>query len=637
VLLTWPLAARATRDVPGDLVDPLFTCWALGWNFHALGLSPGGWRPASYWDANIFFPVPGTFARSEHFLVQALQGAPVQVLTHDLVLTYNVLFLATFFLSATFFCLLAWEETQDRLAAFGGGLLYGFALFRWAEVPHLGALSSQWMPLALLLARRVAQAPGGGSGWAYVAALGAVTAVQSLSSGYYLLFFTPFLLLWAAVEAARAGGVRPWARLGAAFALAAALTLPVVRPYLALQESGARRDLEAVVAHSADLLSWVTAPDLLAGWGPLLPVFPRSEASLFPGLVTPGLALVAVLMAVRAAWKDAAGAIRASIPFRRPLRIMAMVLALAGALGLAAAAIGGVAMTLGPVHLRAMSAWRATVILILAGAAALGGWPRAWPALLVLLRRREAMSVALALAAAWLSLGPVVTWAGRPADVPSLYRWLYEHVPGFATGRAPVRFAMVAACFAALAAAWGLKHLRERAGGSRGPAILCVAFLVETAAVPLPLSQQGFFTGGPYQWEVQDLASLPAWHDGAPSPIVAAIRMLPDDAVLAYLPMGEIYHETRAMFDSTHHWRRMLNGYSSWIPPEYVDHAIALRDPLRDAPGVLASLRAAGATHAVVHEGAWGRGKGAQVTERLRDAGAVSLARAGDAVLLSVR
>jgi len=53
VALTWPLAVRLGRDVPGDLVDPLFTCWALGWNFHVFGLSPEG--PAgSYWDANIF-------------------------------------------------------------------------------------------------------------------------------------------------------------------------------------------------------------------------------------------------------------------------------------------------------------------------------------------------------------------------------------------------------------------------------------------------------------------------------------------------------------------------------------------------------------------------------------------------------
>jgi hypothetical protein len=182
VFLTWPLLPRAARDVPGDLLDPLFTCWALGWNFHAFGLTDGP-RPGSYWDANIFHPSPMALARSEHFLAQALQGAPVYALTGQLVLTYNVLFLATFVLSGTFLYLLAREYTADRFAAAAAGLLYAFALFRWVQVAHLGGLSSQWMPLALLLCGHVARAKGVGAATGAIAALGAVTAVQAISSG----------------------------------------------------------------------------------------------------------------------------------------------------------------------------------------------------------------------------------------------------------------------------------------------------------------------------------------------------------------------------------------------------------------------------------------------------------------------
>ena len=36
-----------------------------------------------------------------------------------------------------------------------------------------------------------------------------------------------------------------------------------------------------------------------------------------------------------------------------------------------------------------------------------------------------------------------------------------------------------------------------------------------------------------------------------------------------------------SMFDSTAHWRRMVNGYSSWAPAEYSQVAFAARDPLR--------------------------------------------------------
>ena len=200
VAVTWPLAPRAARDLPGDLLDPLFSCWALAWNLHAFGLSEGGVPVASYWDANIFHPTPMALARSEHFLPQALQGAPVYALTHGLVLTYNILFLSTFVLSGVFFFLLARDETGDAGAALGAGLLYGFALFRWAQVGHLGALSSQWMPLCLLLAQRTARADGPAAAF-WVLALAGATALQVLSSGYYLLFFPPFLALWAILEA----------------------------------------------------------------------------------------------------------------------------------------------------------------------------------------------------------------------------------------------------------------------------------------------------------------------------------------------------------------------------------------------------------------------------------------------------
>jgi hypothetical protein len=633
--LTWPLAPRVAHDLPGDLIDPLYTCWALAWNFHALGLSGGG-PPASYLDANIFHPVLAVFVRSEHFLPQALQGALVFAITHNLVLTYNLLFAATFVLSGAFFYLLAREETGDHGAALGAGLLFAFALLRWTHVSHLGALSSQWMPLALLLARRAAGATRPWPEAAWAAGLGGVTALQMLSSGYYLLFFPPFLAIWAAVEARRAGGGRAWLRLGAAGAVAVALTLPLVLPYIALRGRGASRDLDTVVSGSADLLSWVTAPALSLGWGRVLDFFPRGEGRLFPGLVTPALAAIA-LVAAGSAVAQRIGPEAPPSRWRRGVRVCALVLAALGLVAALAATRGGLTFEVAALRVRAVGVTRPALLMLAAAAAAVAGWPRLVPIAGGLARRRELLAIGLCALAVWLSLGPIVTFGGRPVPFPSAYRWAYEHVPGFDAGRAPARCAMIAACFGALAAAWGLKHLRTTRGGRRWAWLLCAAFLIETAPGLVPLDEQGYFVGGPYQFELQDLESLPRWRGGAPSPIVADIRELPAEAVLAILPFGEIFHETRAMFDSTHHWRRLLNGYSSWIPPEYVDHAIAFRDPLRNAPAVLAALRESGATHVVVHEGGWARGKGVQVTARLVAAGARPVARAEDEVLLAVR
>jgi len=627
VALTWPLLPRAARDVPSDLVDPLFTCWALGWNYHVLGLSPEGAPAPSYWDANIFHPLPRSFARSEHYLPQALQGAAVYLTTRNLVLTYNVLFLSTFVLSGLFFFLLARDETGDAWAALAAGLFYAFALFRWTQLAHLGALSSQWMPLALLLARRVARGGGPRRTAALIAALGLVTAVQALSSAYYLLFFPPFLALWAAVEAKRAGGRGPWLRLAAAGAMAAALVLPMALPYLALSTSGAERDLASVVANSADLLSFVVASEFMRVWGRLVDVVERGEARLFPGLVTPLLTLVALVAAVRAARGGAAGGERP--PAAPPRSRVAVRMA---AVALCAAGLAGFVTTLARgwwivVPGRVPAAGMAWPFLLLAAAllAALAGWPGLRALLRAVVARREVLAAALAALAAWLAMGPVLTFDGWPIRGPSAYRWLYDHVPGFSGVRSPGRFAMIAACYAALAAAWGLKHLRRTPWGRRVAWLLCGLFLAETVAVPLPLSlQMG-----------RERRVLPEWR-GTASPIVTAVLELPRDAVLAELPLGEVPLETRAMFDSAHHWRRLLNGYSSWIPEVHRERAFAFRDPLRRAPEVLAALGEAGATHVVVHERAW-RGEGPQVTERLVAAGARPVARAGHVALLAVR
>jgi hypothetical protein len=608
--------------VPGDLLDPLFTCWALGWNFHAMGLTAGGPRPASYWDANIFHPTPRALARSEHFAPQAAQGAAVYAATGDLLLTYNLLFLATFVLSGTFLYLLARDETGDPWAALAGGAFYAFALFRWAQVEHLGALSSQWMPLALLLARRTARAAGTPAA-AWTAALALAVATQVTSSGYYLLFFPPLLALWAAVEAARAGGLAPWLRLAAAGALAVLLALPLVLPYVALRAGGAERDLASVVDHSADLMSWLTAPEMTRLWGPVLDAFPRGEARTFPGLAVPLLAAAGLL----GAWRAARGVVAPSAERARRALGAAAVLLLA--LGLAAAAValgGGWSGRIGPVPFRVMGMGRPAFLLAAGLGAALAAWPASRRALHVFTRRHEPVAAALAVLAAWLSLGPIVTWRGWPVPLPSAYAFLHEYAPGFSAGRAPARFAMIAACFAALAAAWGVAHLRRTRGGAAAAAVLSAAFLAETAAAPLPVSRQ---------WDMEGVAAPPRWH-GGPSPIVGAIRLLPPEAVLAALPFGAPFHEARAMFDSAHHFRRMLNGYSSWTPREHAVHAVALRDPLRDAPRAVAALRAAGATHVLVDESAWARDRGPRVTARLVDAGAVPVAREAGIALLAL-
>jgi len=101
ILFTWPLTRGLAADVPSDLGDSLLNMWILSWDAEQLRhLFMGNVSVLMHWfDGNIFYPVPDALAYSEHLIAQAIQIAPVYVLTRNPILCYNLLFLSTFVLS----------------------------------------------------------------------------------------------------------------------------------------------------------------------------------------------------------------------------------------------------------------------------------------------------------------------------------------------------------------------------------------------------------------------------------------------------------------------------------------------------------------------------------------------------------
>jgi hypothetical protein len=202
LLMTWPLALGLGRDVPGDLGDALLNMWILAWGFDALpGLLTGSLSWTAFWNAPMFHPEPLALAMSEHLLAQVLQGAPVYWLTGNIVLTYNLLFLSTYILSALGTYLLGRDLTGDWRAGLISGLAFGFLPYRVAQISHLQVLSTQWMPLALWGLHRFIhhgsrRALAGGT---------ASLVMLHWSCGYYVLFFAPCVAAFCLHELWRAG------------------------------------------------------------------------------------------------------------------------------------------------------------------------------------------------------------------------------------------------------------------------------------------------------------------------------------------------------------------------------------------------------------------------------------------------
>lgn len=260
------------------------------------------------------------------------------------------------------------------------------------------------------------------------------------------------------------------------------------------------------------------------------------------------------------------------------------------------------------------------LVLIVSGRARARAADFWWP--------RGAWLIAL-LAATWLSLGPSPTSMGRPLDLWGPYAALYEFVPGFDGVRAPARYWMVGLLALSVLGGAGAARLVRRPAGMIVLGLAWVLCVAEARMVPFVVNGAGpvpGFTAPEPRLRDRDHASS----------VYAAVARQPAETVLAELPLGQPDFDLRAMYYSTFHWRRLVNGYSGFTPVHYGPLVAALGTPAVDAARAWAALRSARATAVIVHESAYPDGGGARLSLALRDRGAQEVARDGSDVLLTL-
>jgi len=632
IATTWPLARGLARDVAWDLGDPLLNIWILTWDVEQIQrlLTGDLSRLRDFFDARIFHPAPLALAYSDHLVPQALQVLPVILLTGNPILGYNLLFLSTFVLSGLGMYLLVRELTGSAVAALVAGLLFAFAPYRLAQSSHVQVLSSQWMPFVFYGLARYVRSSGSRS----LALAGAALALvaQALSSGYYLLYFTPFAIAFAVWELTRQRlwrGARVWIAIVGAGLCVAVLVVPFLLPYAAVRAQGlGTRSLTEVSRFSADVYSYATAFPEQRIWGSLVQAMPKPEGELFPGLVPLLLAAIGILggFASPLFARSAEPAPRTSgIGPRWFTRLLA-----AAAIGHACAAaltlmLRRINVGLGPVALRMSNINQ----LLLRAAILLGLWllvsPAARARLRAFMRDRGFFGLAL-VTAVWLSLGPSPQSLGRPVEIAAPYRILLESVPGYDGLRVPARLAMIVAFMLSVLGGYGAAVFTRTRTGRRALIALVAFFLLEATQVPFVVNGitplRDFTTP---EARIYRPARAPA--------VYHAMAREPGNTVVIELPLGQPDYDLRAMYYSAVHRRPLVNGYSGLFPPHYARLQTALADVPRYPQLALDALRASGATHAILHEGAYVGVEGGAITAVLRGAGAVELFRDGSDIL----
>ena len=627
--MTWPLLPGITRDVPGDLGDSLLNMWILGWGAEHIPRVATGQMPlAEFWNANIFHPEPLALSFSEHLFGQVLQILPIYHLTGNLILSYNLLFLSSIFLSAVGMYLLVADllggTANARRAAFAAGLFYAFVPMRIAQVAHIQSVSSQWMPLALYGFRRFLVAPTPVWSISRLRPLAGGTAallMQNWSCGYYLIFFAPAVVVFVLHQIAANGLARDW-RIWATFGVAAVVvglgTLPfLVLLYLAgLNIHAIERPFGEVVKFSADVFSYFTAPEALRIWGRWLQAYPKAEGELFFGIVPMALAALALLERA-----PAIGAVRFETSRTRLLARVIGAFVVVQSVGFVAILLtGGFITSVLGVTVRANNPARLLTGIALGSALLL-----ALSADLRKLARDAARSplmlaVVLTIFAWWMSLGPLPQVKGQILPAFGLYGWFYEHVPGFDGLRVPARYAMVGALFLSIVAAYGaaaLLHLVRR------PALIATAiaalFTVEAAFVPMPLN---------HTWGDGQIVPPPRIQPASRAPSVyKALAAMPQSLVITEFPFGDPAWELRYVYYSTVHWKRLVNGYSGAFPRGYYLRAARLQRLGENPHDAWQVLRGTGTTHVIVHHNALSARDAESIERWLTERGAIQAGR----------
>jgi hypothetical protein len=547
--------------IANDLGDPLLTAAILKWNATHVPLTD------AWYQFPIFFPTRDTLTFSEHLLGLSVIASPMYWLIGDIVVTYNVLLLLTFPLCAMAMYALVFRLTGSAAGAFIAGLAFGFAPYRFSQLPHIQMLATFWAPLALLGLH--AYIDTGRRRWLVL--YGAAWVLQGATNGYALVMFSVLVGLWMLWFVVLN---RKWHALGmiSLASIVAILPLaPVLYKYVTVHSAlGFVRDYWEIRLFSADIAGVLCAPQSLRFWG-WVRVMCGPEGEVFPGAALMLLTLLGITGIVVQSWRSHSVESLRFIKYgRRFLLFVASVFVVVIAVLLVS---GPFAFEVGPVRVQASTFRKPVQVVALTLVLALVLSPG------VRARMRQSRVLGfyvLAAVAMWaLALGPMTKFMGSPG-IPGPYHLLMS-LPGVDGLRVPARFwLMTTICLSVIAGLVVAEFIRGRSRRTTAIAMLLVGIAVLS---------DGWID------RIQAVTLPP------PVPGAAALA----GAMVLEAPPGTVHRDIQAVFRAVVGGWKTVNGYSGWNPNYYGVLGAAGR---LESDGMLTPFQQLGDLHVLVSDDA---------------------------------
>jgi hypothetical protein len=556
---THPLLQNRRDAIANDRYDPVLNASILWWNATRVPFSPQWWTPPHY------YPSEGIAAFTENLAGLGVLTTPMLWLTQDPVQTYNLAVYLTWPLSAMGVYLLLLGLQARAGPAFVGGLAFGFAPYRIAQMGHLQVLACFWLPLALLglhLYREQRRRR-------WLVLFGTAWLLQSLTNGYFMLFGAVLIGLWIAYFCSTAADRRLALPIVGAWTIA---TLPLVPVLLQYRDVHARygltRGLGAIVQYSAEPWAWLRVSELAQVWRDRIGDA-GGEANLFPGLT--GI-LIVLAAGVFALVRPRSIHTATPNPNRRLwyLRRAALVVAIISA------SLVVVTLFTGPwrvaplgLPLRMSSVDRALFVALAAGAIFFftGDGRRRLNSVRGPLFFYGLATVLVAV----FCMGPQVRFGNRVLLDTAPYAWLLV-LPGFDGLRVPTRFWMIGALCLGTAAGLALDRVAPTNRGWRAALVVLLScgVLADGWLREMPMATP------PQHWPEVEAAHV--------------------DRAILELPLGPEW-DAAATFRAVRHRRRVVNGVSGYDPPHY---GLLQRGLNAHDPAVLQALATLGPIDVIV-------------------------------------
>ncbi len=310
IVLTWPAVARIGSAIPAGTESvstvPLFNLWTLGWNVDRVGHLWSG-----YWNAPIFEPDPGSFARSDPQPLTGIVAWSNSWLPGGTSTAYVLVLLLALTLNGVVTARVAKRLGASAAGAAVAGVAVQASPFVTTE---LGVLQLTMLFGGILALDGVVGLAIDGPHRRFGLLTGGGLAVAALTNGYLALALAT--ILGPIVIVLLASTKRP--RDTAAFVFAALLPIVVAAPFV-LGQQAQTDDLgwsaATVEANSAQLVDLVQLDEQIEG-GRVLPWADNTSGTaerLWPGALRVGLGLLGLDEARRNAATRRAAAVLAAV------------------------------------------------------------------------------------------------------------------------------------------------------------------------------------------------------------------------------------------------------------------------------------------------------------------------------------